>query len=169
MANNYFLTGEKQIGKSTIINKFLETYDGKVGGFRTVRHTDESGKISFHLLRPNGNDKPSPDNFLFYRGKRPDNVHERFDCLSHILDDYKEYDLIVMDELGPTEANAQVFKKKVIEILNSDKPVIGVLQKAESEFLDTIKKRKDTMVVEVDERNRLNINLLTIMKKLKKI
>ena len=138
MANNYFLTGKKGIGKSTIISNFLRDYKGIVGGFRTVKKIDRSGLISFHMVRVSIDEKPNEENFLFNRGKRPTDVYKKFDKLSFILDDYENYDLIVMDELGPTEDNAEIFKEKIFKILDSNKLVIGVIQKAESKFLETI-------------------------------
>ena len=157
MANNVFLTGEKGIGKSTIINNFLKTYDGKVGGFKTIRNIHNDGLISFHMVKVNSDEILNDNNLLFYRGKRPSDVHERFDKLSIILDDYKNYDLIIMDEIGPSEYRAEIFKSKIIDILNSEIKVLGVLQKADSDFLNSIASRKDTLIYDVNLQNRNNI------------
>ena len=55
MTEHVFLTGRKQVGKSTLIRKELERYkkvngEGKIGGFLTVR-TDAvyDGKYSVHM------------------------------------------------------------------------------------------------------------------------
>ena len=37
MARHVFLTGEKQIGKSTLLKKVLDNYAGEISGFFTVR------------------------------------------------------------------------------------------------------------------------------------
>ena len=159
MANNYFLTGEKGIGKSTIINSFLEEYKGIVGGFRTIKNISENGIISFHIVNIFTSEKPNKDNFLFNRGERSKDVNKSFDKLSVVLDDYNNYDIVVMDELGPTEEDAKVFKEKVFKILDSKKIVIGVIQKAKSEFLETILKRGDVKVLEITRNNRNEIDL----------
>ena len=62
-----------------------------------------------------------------------------------------------MDEIGPNEENASIFKEKILNVLDSDKLVLGVLQKADSRFLDSIKNRIDTKVYTVTEENRQEI------------
>ena len=37
MARHIFLTGKKQIGKSTLLQKILKNYQGTADGFLTVR------------------------------------------------------------------------------------------------------------------------------------
>ena len=154
MANNYFLTGDKGIGKSTIINHYIDMCGLKVGGFKTLRFYNEDGRVSYHIIDVSKNEPPNKDNFLFYKGKRPNDVYKRFDELSIVLDGYKNFDLILMDELGPTEENAEIFKNKVIKVLDSDIIVVGVIQDAKSNFLDTIMNRKDVKIYRIDLNNR---------------
>ena len=40
MARHIFLTGKKQIGKSTLLQKILKNYQGTADGFLTVRTKD---------------------------------------------------------------------------------------------------------------------------------
>ena len=51
-ARHLFLTGEKGVGKSTLIDRLLSRYTGRVGGFRTRRvDTVRPGEATVHLLR----------------------------------------------------------------------------------------------------------------------
>ena len=59
-----------------------------------------------------------------------------------------------MDEIGPHEENAEIFKDKIRKVLDSDKYVLGVIQKSESKFLDELKKRKDVKLLNVTKENR---------------
>ena len=159
MANNYFFTGEKGIGKSTLIDLYLKKhFCGKVGGFKTVKKVHEGRRVSFHLVSPNYVGDLNDDNLLFYCHDASLNevfdVNERFNILSTILDDYNEYDIIIMDEIGPHEENAEIFKDKIRKVLDSDKYVLGVIQKSESKFLDELKKRKDVKLLNVTKENR---------------
>ena len=63
-------------------------------------------------------------------------------------------DLILLDELGFFESKAENFKEKVIEVLESDNRVIGVLKKKNTDFLNSIKERADVCVIDVDIENR---------------
>ena len=159
MANNYFLTGEKGIGKSTIINAVIDNFTGKIGGFKTVRKYNDDGRISFHFLNVANDESPNNDNLLFYRSenKNKEDITNKFNNFSSALDDFENFDIIIMDEIGPNEENASIFKEKILNVLDSDKLVLGVLQKADSRFLDSIKNRIDTKVYTVTEENRQEI------------
>ena len=164
MANNYFLTGEKGIGKSTLLNKIINNYSGEIGGFKTVRHMSDDGRVSFHFLDVSKDKIPNNDNLLFYRceNKNEEEITNKFNKFSSALDDFFKYKLILMDEIGPNEEKASVFKEKIIKILDSDVCVIGVLQNADSEFINQIKNRNDTKVFIVTEDNRNKINKMIL-------
>lgn len=63
-------------------------------------------------------------------------------------------DLVVLDELGFMEENVSLFKDTIFKILNSDKPVIGVLRECDGDFVQKIAKREDVQVIRIDENNR---------------
>ena len=73
-----------------------------------------------------------------------------------LLEDcFKAYsDLIVMDELGFFESNAALFQNKVLEILDSDTPVLGVLKQKDIPFLNNIRNRNDVTIFVVTHGNR---------------
>lgn len=154
MARHIFLTGDKRVGKSTLIRNFLESFSGKVGGFRTVRTDAVHGDFSVHLVRPG--EEPSTENQLFLCMRKGDpGTIARFDALGcAALENAAGCDLMLMDELGPAEAKAEKFKQAVLKALDGDTPIIGVIQKAESEFLETIRSHKNVDVVEVTLENR---------------
>ena len=95
MTEHVFLTGRKQVGKSTLIRKELERYkkengEGKIGGFLTVR-TDAvyDGKYSVHMLRAGEKCMPSEENLLFICGSADSSrSDERFNRMgSRILEE----------------------------------------------------------------------------------
>ena len=50
MARHIFLTGKKQIGKSTLLQKILKNYQGTADGFLTVRTKEYLGdQYSVHM------------------------------------------------------------------------------------------------------------------------
>ena len=156
MARHLFLTGDKRVGKSTLLRTWLERFPGKVGGFRTVRTMEVYGdRFSVHLLTPG--EKPAEENLLFLcpPPKDDDGVVARFEEMGcAALEDTAACDMILMDELGPTEAKAEKFQQMVLDILDGDVPVVGVIQKAESEFLSRIARHPNVSVLEVTLENR---------------
>ena len=65
-ARHLFLTGEKGVGKSTLIDRLLSRFPGRVGGFRTRRvDTVRPGEATVHLLRVSGGEQPGEGNLLF--------------------------------------------------------------------------------------------------------
>lgn len=156
MARHIFLTGDKQVGKSTLIRNYLKTFSGKVGGFRTLRTDAFLGdRYSVHLVRPEM-EAFTEDNLLFRCPvPRDGSAVDRFEKLGcAALAQLDGYDLILMDELGPAEVKAEKFQQAVLAALDGDIPIVGVLQKAESPFLDKIARHPNVDVIEVTMENR---------------
>jgi nucleoside-triphosphatase THEP1 len=61
---------------------------------------------------------------------------------------------ILMDELGRLERQAHAFIDEIYACLDSDKRVLGVLQKCSSEHVEAISKREDVTVLTVTPENR---------------
>ena len=68
--------------------------------------------------------------------------------------------IIILDELGVFEENCESFKTAVFACLSSDVPVLGVLKKAASGFLDSIRNKPGVEVIEVTRENRDSVPLL---------
>ena len=148
MTKHLFLTGPKNMGKSTLIRGLLAAEEGPLGGFFTVKH--EGG---IYLLPAAGERAFTPENFLFRCGHGGDPA--RFDDLGcAALADTAGCRLLVMDELGPHEAEARQFQAAVFRALDGERPIIGVLQQAESEFLDRIAHHPWVTVLAVSGENR---------------
>lgn len=156
MAKHLFLTGEKGVGKSTLLQKALEGYQGRVGGFRTIR-TDAflSGSWSVHLFGPGEEPVPSADNLLFVCGGPQGDTPGRFDRLGcRALERSAGCSLLVLDELGPHEARARAFRRAVLALLDGDTPILGVLQAPAAAFWPEILRHPDVALLEVTRQNR---------------
>lgn len=143
-----FLTGQKGAGKSTLIRGLLAEETGRLGGFFTVRH--EGG---VYLLPAAKERTFTPESLLFRCGHGGDPA--RFDDLGcAALADSAGCRLLVMDELGPHEEAALRFQAAVFRTLDGSTPILGVLQQAQSQFLDRIARHPRVTVLTVTEEIR---------------
>jgi nucleoside-triphosphatase len=161
---NLFLTGGIQVGKSTIINRYVSAHGYRVGGFKTLaqpRGTDGSSAV--HILRADGSEPFSADNVAFLRhgphARKGLTVYpERYD--GHgvaLLRAAEDCDLLLMDELGPKEEDALAFQQAVLDCLEGPIPVLGVVMKRPSPFLDRVRTHPRVKLVEVTVDNREEI------------
>jgi Predicted nucleotide kinase len=168
--NNIFLTGEKGVGKSTIINRFAKTLDFLPTGFQTLMcYKDECGPYTL-VIRPYKVDleyvkgsKPEGDDYSIVAFRETQEIFmkvnkDAFDFAGvRILRKSLENEqarLIIMDELGFMEKDAIMFQAEVFKCLDSEIPVLGVLRAGSIPFLDAISEREDVLVLEVTDKNR---------------
>ena len=78
-----------------------------------------------------------------------------FDQLcTRFLEEYSDANIIIMDELGFLERNAFIFQQAVLNALNSDIPIIGVLRKGNIPWHESIKSHPQTSLCEISMENR---------------
>lgn len=155
MKRHLFLTGEKGVGKSTLIRVLLESWQGSLGGFFTVKTAGVlPGSNTVHLLQAGTEERPTLENLLFCCGDGGD-AAERFNRLGcAALAGRQSAGLLVMDELGPHEVAARAFCAEVLRALEEPIPILGVLQRADTPFLRQIADHPQVRVVEVTRDNR---------------
>ncbi|AGY78027.1 MULTISPECIES: nucleoside-triphosphatase [Clostridium] len=150
-----FFTGEKGIGKSKLLEKVIKNIDCSIGGFIQEKEFTEGVKI-FKVISLYNSD----DNYIIGRYDiKKEKMYIDMDIFNVIANDVLlkslyNRDLVVLDELGFMEENVSLFKDTIFKILNSDKPVIGVLRECDGDFVQKIAKREDVQVIRIDENNR---------------
>ena len=152
-----FLTGEKQVGKSTLLQKLLARRPGPAAGFYTKKvRTVIPDSATVHILRPG--EEPAPENMLFVCGSCKIGGTEKFNTLGcAALADCAGAGVILMDELGPHEGEAADFRAAVMRTLDGNIPVLGVLQEAPSAFLEEIAAHPKVQVLRVTRENRNDV------------
>lgn len=156
MVRHLFLTGERGVGKSSLIKMLVEQAGDPVGGFFTVKSGNVfPGKSSLHLLSLAEPLISSASNFLAFCGEPDEMTAGRFDRLGPAaLSAVKNPGLLVMDELGPHESEAFLFWEAIFHALDGPVPILGVLQKADSPFLEKVRSHPKAEILEVTEENR---------------
>lgn len=154
-----FLTGEVQIGKSTVINNILSLLNVSYGGFKTYFGKDRN--LSDKNLYINSATKShvfNEENVIvrFKEGCAPLVDVLKFNMYGSELIRTAKYraDLILMDECGSLEAKALEFQKEVINALNGFKPVLGVVKLDSKGWTDAIRNHPNVELITVTKENR---------------
>lgn len=172
--NNIFLTGEIQVGKTTLLNKIIKRLNYSVGGFQTCRNIyNDNGNIKrefFIKSLINDSHKYKIATITSFEDKfNVEPYTEAFETIANtiIRESIKNCDVIVLDELGFLESNAFDFQSAVFEALNSCKLTIGVIKPRSNPFLDKIRNIDNIHIFEVtkDNRDELLNDILNVIEK----
>lgn len=160
-----FLTGEIQVGKSTVLDKTISLLGKKYGGFRTYFGEDRNS--SNRVLYMNSADKTKVFNeenivVLFRKGNAPIADVSKFNVYgSKLIKDARiNADLILMDECGSLESEAIDFQNEIIHTLNGHKPVLGVVKLSSKGWTDKIRDHPNVKMITVTKENRNNLPMI---------
>jgi nucleoside-triphosphatase len=171
---NVFLTGERGVGKSTVIERFVDGLESDasgrsgsdfVAGFRTSWGAASLAGFDALYISPYGASAPLAgfDSRAVCERRAYDGsltvFSEVFDrdgvaILRAIPDIAPRPRLIIMDELGFMETGSPAFMRAVMDTLDGDIPVLGVMRWESNPFLDAVKSHEGTVTRKVDSINR---------------
>lgn len=154
-----FLTGEIQVGKSTVIAKTLSLLNITYGGFKTYFGPDRAS--SNKLLYMNS----ATDSYIyseelaisrFRTGYSPLPLTDKFNTLGvqFIRQARLFSDLIIMDECGSLERDAILFQEEILNVLDGNIPVLGVIKLSSMGWTDCIRYHPDVKLITVTHENR---------------
>ncbi len=154
--SNILLTGLPRIGKTTIIQKVI-SHLAQCAGFYTEEIKEQNARAGFRLI--------TMDNrkciLSHKRIKSPYHVGKyRVDCdcietgVQAIQQGIKQCSTIIIDEIGKMELFSQSFKQAVFDALDSSSPVLATILVRPHPFCDSIKRRSDVTIIEVNKENR---------------
>lgn len=159
LRRHIFLTGARQVGKSTILRRLMERRELVCAGFKTQPFYLNGERRGFTL---HGRvDMPPYENdcIVCVRvGERrsvpvlPVFEENGVDILKRSLESKSPW--LLMDELGRLEREATRFSAQVLACLDSHKRVLGVLQACDAPLVCAVRAREDVSVIEVTPDNR---------------
>lgn len=180
MNNNYknlILTGDIQIGKSTIIDNYIDYLKDNnlsFGGFRTISIT-EGNALNVYIIPATANVKIDKSNndykllFSDYKLTKENRIGDRnkkqfdksvFDNLGlDILNkDIVNKNIIIFDEIGYIETNTVRFIPRVKQLLSDEnKKIVAIFRKNNNNLLEELKTDTKSKIIEVTIDNRNNI------------
>lgn len=159
MIRHLFLTGEKRVGKSTLLRRLLQALEISPAGYETRLWQvdgERRGYLfhSFCPVDPFQNDCPCSLRLAEKRSIPVLPVFEEIGAAALLAAKESGAPLILMDELGKLERDAQRFQSAVLACLSCGKPVLGVLQKGEYPLEQAIRARGDVRILIVTPENR---------------
>ena len=150
-----FLSGEKHIGKSTVVSQILWNF--KCLGLLSVSDVKD-GERKVYLKALNGNFQGSVYCGTCVFGHITKCVTSAFDVFgTQVLREATENaDLVIIDEIGNMEKDAKIYSDFIEQMLSKPFPIVlGVLQNmAHSELSEKIRKRNNIVHFVIDENNR---------------
>lgn len=156
--NNLLITGVPGVGKTTFIihlSKALEEL--RPAGFITREMRDAGNRVGFEIVGFDGS----------HRLLSHIDIRSRYRVGKYGVDSegFEEYlaslDLegtgkrpVIIDEIGKMECQSPLFRDLVVRLLESDRLFIATIAKKGTPFIESIKGRKDVLLVEITRENR---------------
>lgn len=155
---NLLLTGAPGSGKTTLIQRSLERYDGRAGGFTTQEIRIDGARAGFEIRTLDGGYGVLAhihQASLVQVGKYGVDlgVVENL-AVPAVLQAVEQGWLVVIDEIGPMEMRSQAFCRAVGVALDSESRVLGTIVKRGDALVEQIKQRPDVRLLEVTRANR---------------
>lgn len=154
-----FLTGDIQIGKTTVIDRTTALLNKAVGGFQTYFDLDRELPTRRLYINSALQSKVfCEENIVVqFRENGFPLVHdEKFDAygVQLIEEAIGKSDLIVMDECGNLEQFATLFQRKILDTLNGNIPILGVVKQNSWGWTDYIRNHSKVKLITVTNENR---------------
>ena len=159
LRRHLFLTGDKQVGKSTLLRRLIEARKLDCAGFETRAFFLNGERRGFTLhgrieMPPYQNDCICCARVEEKRAVPVLPVFEENGVLILKRSLASPAPFLLMDELGRLEREASGFIVQIEACLDADKRVLGVLQKCNSAHVARIAQRADVTVLTVTPENR---------------
>jgi nucleoside-triphosphatase len=156
------LTGPPGIGKSTIIQQVAARLGSRAGGFYTREVRQAGRRTGFEIVTLNGQTTPlamtSPHPaftaeapFGRYRINLAGLDDLAIPTLRAALD---QGQVIIIDEIGPMELLSEPFCRMVLDLLDSQAPVVGTIVQRPHPFADRVKAHPRVRLKPVTAANR---------------
>ena len=158
MKKHIIITGKRNTGKSTLLGRLLENYDGPIYGFCSGPGTARRQGYRSYYIYPYGAPHIESDENHIGDSRMGEGFfnYDVFDNYALGLLDAKPDGIIVMDEIGFMEAGAGKFCARILELLGGDIPIIAVAKVGHDdvELLRILHTHPNAEIFNINEENR---------------
>jgi len=154
---NILVTGPPGCGKSTLIEKVVNKMKEPLTGFFTREIKDKGRRVGFSINTLDGREGILAHKSIKseYRvGKYGINIEDIDNIAVPSLIPKGKDEIVVIDEIGKMECFSDLFKKTLIQVLDSPNYVIGSIALKGGSFIQGIKNRDDVKVSRVTPHTR---------------
>lgn len=160
------IVGRNGVGKSTLIRALLEMIPAPIGGVITKKEDPQPDGFCPVYIHSYGAPKRYGSENRIGLCRRGNSIAfpDAFDRFA-ASEAFPKGGVIVFDELGFLESNAQVFMASVLKTLDNAPLVIAAVRDKETPFLDAVRShpRADVYRIDPENRDRLRETLLSEM------
>lgn len=153
-----FLTGEKQVGKSTALHSAAAMLGRPVYGFRTFFVDRMDDQKSLYMMPAASQDAPQEAQVVTrFVNRHPCPMPERFDAIGGaLLQQARAHPegLIIMDECSRFERDALRFQQEILQCLAGDTPVLGVVRLNAEGWVEQIRSHPHVKLLTLTPDNR---------------
>ena len=154
---NILLTGPPGCGKSTIIERIVERINLPCTGFFTREMRERGRRVGFSITTLDGRRGVMAhiDIRSRYRvGKYGVNLKNVDTIAVPSMVAENDNVIVVVDEIGKMECFSAMFRQTLVTVLDSPNTVVGSIALKGDAFINAIKKRPDSRLIPVSEKNR---------------
>lgn len=168
---NILVTGPPRCGKSTLMEKAVRQIQQPATGFFTREIVEKGRRTGFAIETLDGKKGLLAHITVRSRyrvGKYGVNLEEFEQIAVPAMLPSRSGELVVIDEIGKMECFSDLFKDALVQVLDSDHPVIASIAQKGDNFIRKTKARPDVELITLSERNRDSV-LQLILGKLRPI
>ena len=157
LVNNVLVTGPPRSGKSTLIEKVVQSINRPATGFFTQELREKGRRVGFSITTLQGKTGVLAHQSIrstFRVGKYGVNLEDLDQIAVPSMLPSSLDQIVVVDEIGKMECFSRLFKETLIQVLSSDNLVIGSVAIKGDRFIQSIKKRDDVSLVSISQNTR---------------
>jgi len=156
-ARNILVTGPPRSGKSTLIEKAISLIQTPMTGFFTREIRESGRRVGFSIATLDGKTGVLAHRKIkgrFKVGPYGVDLQDLDQIAVPSMLPSRPGEAVVVDEIGKMECFSPLFKKTLLDALNSEHQLIGSIAIKGDNFIQNIKKRGDIILISIPESDR---------------